>query len=129
MKGQLGHLLPQGPIFSSHNTTAQCTVCAPFLLAGGWDSEEKKHSRATGEILVWPQCQLRGKASSLTLVHWYLQSGLVSLRSTRPPEWVRCLFLVKIYPEKTFFCYRSAKHLESMFQSTAQNSSSFIFLS
>ena len=69
MKGPLGHLFPQGPIFSSHDITAQCTVCAPFLVAGGWGTKEKKHSRATGEIWVWPQCQLGGKASSLTLVN------------------------------------------------------------
>ena len=39
-----------------------------------------------GEIWVWPQCQLGGKASSSTLVNWlprYLQSGLVSLCSTQ----------------------------------------------
>ena len=65
MKGPLGHLFPQGPIFSSHDITAQCKVCAPFLVAGGW----KKHFQATGEIWVWPQWQLGGKASLLTLVN------------------------------------------------------------
>ena len=78
LKGPLGHHFPQGTIFSSHDITAQCqsdayvaqcTVCAPFLVAGGWGTKEKKHFRAMGEIWVWLQCQLGGKDSSLTLVN------------------------------------------------------------
>ena len=42
MKGPLGHLFPQGPIFSSHDIAAQCTVCTPFFVAGGWGTKEKK---------------------------------------------------------------------------------------
>ena len=34
----------------------------PFLVAGGWGTKEKKHFRATGDIWVWPQCQLEVKA-------------------------------------------------------------------
>ena len=41
MNGPLGNLIPQGPIFISHDITAQCTVCAPFLVAGGWGTKEK----------------------------------------------------------------------------------------
>ena len=62
MKGPLGHLFPQGPIFSSHGITAQCTVCTPFLVACGWGTKEKKHFRAMVKIWVWPQCQLGGKS-------------------------------------------------------------------
>ena len=69
MKRPLRYLFPQGPIFSGHDITTQCTVCAPFLVAGGWDTKEKKNFRATGDIWVWPQCQHGGKASSLTLVN------------------------------------------------------------
>ena len=29
-----------GPCFSSHDITAQCTVCAPYLVAGGWGTKE-----------------------------------------------------------------------------------------
>ena len=29
-------------VFSSHDITAQCTVCAPFLVAGVWGSKEEK---------------------------------------------------------------------------------------
>ena len=69
MKGPLGHLFTWGPIFSSLDITAQCTVCSPFLVAGGWGTKEKKHFQVTGEIWVWPQCQLEVNASSLTLVN------------------------------------------------------------
>ena len=69
MKGPLWHLFPQGPIFSSHDITTQFTVCTPFLVGGGCGTKEKKHFRAMGEVKVWPQCQLGGKASSLTLVN------------------------------------------------------------